>query len=60
MIFNIHFASQCTPVKIVRRILKLKYKTSKQLTFIEVGEDNILLIMKNLNVNKAQELIKND
>ena len=37
------------------RLSNFKYKTGRKLTSIEISEDYILLIVKNLNVDKALE-----
>ena len=40
-------------LKNASRIPNFKYKTDKRLTSIEISEDYILLIVKNLNADKA-------
>ena len=53
-IFNNHFASLCTPVKNGSKLPSLSYKTEKRLTFFDIKNDDILLNIKSLNVNKAR------
>ena len=50
---NNHFASQCTPIKNGSKLPNFSYKTEKTLTSFDIKDDDILLIIKNLNVNKA-------
>ena len=45
--------SQCTPIKNGGKLPNFRYKTEKRLTFFEIKDDDKLLIIKNLNVNKA-------
>ena len=52
-IFNNHFASQCTPIKNGSKLPNFIYKTEKRLISFDIKDDDILLIIKNLNVNKA-------
>ena len=52
-IFNNHFASLCTPIKNGSKLPNFSYKTDKRLTSFDIKDDDILLIIKNLNVNKA-------
>ena len=52
-IFNNHLDSQCIPIKYARKLLKFSYKTKKRLTSFDIKDDDILLIIKNLNMNKA-------
>ena len=47
--------SQCTPVKNASKLSKSMYKTCKRSTSFEISEDEILLIAKNLNVDKAHK-----
>ena len=51
--FNNHFASQCTAIKNSSKLPNFSYKTEKRLTSFDIKDDDILLIIKNLNVNKA-------
>ena len=44
---------QCTPIKNGSKLLNFSYKTEKRLTSFDIKEDDILLIIKNLKVNKA-------
>ena len=54
-IFNSHFAAQCTPVKNANVLPKFKYRTDKRLNSFTINENNIFLIIKNLNADKAHE-----
>ena len=51
--FDSQFATQCTPAKTSSKLPKLKYETKKRLNSFATNEDNIFLIIKNLDVNKA-------
>ena len=52
-IFNKHFAPLCTPIKNGSKLPSFSYKTEKRLTSVDIKDDDILLIIKNLNANKA-------
>ena len=52
-LFNNYFASQCTPIKNGRKLPNFSYKTEKILTSFDIKDDDILSIIKNLNVDKA-------
>ena len=52
-LFNNYFASQCTPIKNGSKLPNFSYKTDKILTSFDVKDDDILPIIKNLNVDKA-------
>ena len=52
-LFNNFFASQCSPVVNSSPLPNFCYKTQKRISNIEIKEDDILLIIKNLNPNKA-------
>ena len=52
-LFNNYFASQCTPIKNGSKLLNFSYKTEKILTSFDIKDDDILSIIKNLNVDKA-------
>ena len=52
-LFNNLFASQCSPVVNSIILPNFYYKTQEQISDIEIKEDGILLIIKNLNPNKA-------
>ena len=52
-IFNDHFASLCTPIKNSSKLPSFSHKTEKRLTLFDTKDDDILLIIKNVNVNKA-------
>ena len=54
-LFNSHFAAQCTPVKNANALPKFKYRTDKRLNSFTTNENNIFLIIKNLNADKAHE-----
>ena len=51
-LFNNFSAWQCSPVVNSSTLPKLSYKTQKRLSDIEIKEDDILLIIKNLNPSK--------
>ena len=51
--FNNYFASQCNPIKNGSKLPKVSYKTEKVLTSFDIKDDDILSIIKNLNVDKA-------
>ena len=52
-LFNSCFASQCTPVTNKSQLTSLEFKTSKRIEKINFTDDDIYLIIKNLNVDKA-------
>ena len=52
-LFNNFFASQCSPVVNSSTLPNFSCKTQKQISDFEIKEDDILLIIKNLNSNKA-------
>ena len=52
-IFNNFFASQSSPVVNYSSLLNFSYKTPKRISDFEIKEDDIFLIIKNLNPNKA-------
>ena len=52
-ILNNFFTSQCSPVVNSSTLPNFCYKTQKRISDIEIKEDDILLIIKNLNPNKA-------
>lgn len=52
-LFNNQFTSQCTPIKNTSRLPNFQYKTGKRLTSIEINNTDILLIIKNLHVDKT-------
>ena len=52
-LFNNFFASQCSPAVNSSTLPNFCYKTQKRISGIEINEDDILLIIKNLNPNKA-------
>ena len=54
-LFNSHFAVQCAPVKNANASPKFKYRTDKRLNSFTINENNIFLIIKNLNADKAHE-----
>ena len=51
--FNLHFSTQCTPVKTPSKLPKLKYQTKIQFSSFAISEDDIFLIIKIFDVNKA-------
>ena len=54
-LFNLHFASQCTPINNSSVLLPLEYKTNGRLASVHI-KDDIYLILKNLNPEKAHGL----
>ena len=52
-LFNNFFTSQCTPVVNSSTLCNFCCKTQKQISDIEIKEDDILLIIKKLNLDKA-------
>ena len=52
-LFNNFFASQCSPVVNSSTPHNFCDKTQKRISDIEIKEDDILLIIKNLNPNKT-------
>ena len=52
-LFNNYFASQCTPIKNGSKLPNFNYKNDKILTSFDIKDDDILLIIKNLNVDKS-------
>ena len=54
-LFNNFFASQYSPVVNSSTLPNFSYKIQKRINNIEIKEDHVLLIIKNLNPNKAHE-----
>lgn len=54
-LFSNHFSSQYTPVKNASTLSNFKYKTDKKLISFDIYADDMLLITKNLNVNKSHD-----
>ena len=52
-LFNRHFAEQCTLVQTTSTLPVFNFKTNKRLKSFEINENDLLLIIKNLNANKA-------
>ena len=52
-LFNNFSASQCSPVVNSSTLPSFSYKIQKRISDIEIKKDDILLIIKNLNPNKA-------
>ena len=52
-LFNNFFTSQCTPVVNSSTLCNFCCKTQKRISDIEIKEDDILLIIKKLNLDKA-------
>ena len=52
-IFSFRIAAQCTPVKNASTLPKFKYRTDKCLNSFTVIANDIFLITKNLNADKA-------
>ena len=51
--FNNYFASQCIPIKNGSKLPNFSYKVEKILTSLDIKNDDILPIIKNLNVDKT-------
>ena len=54
-LFNNFFASQDSPVVNSSTLPNFSYKIQKGISNIEIKEDHVLLIIKNLNPNKVHE-----
>ena len=54
-LFSNFFVSQCSPVVNSSALPNFCYKTQKRISLAEIKEDDLLLIIKNLNPNKAHE-----
>ena len=52
-LFNNYIVSQCTPIKNGSKLPNVSYKNEKTLTSFDIKDDDILPIIKNLNVDKA-------
>ena len=52
-LFNNHFTAQGTPIQNTSKLPNFKHKTDKRLTSLEINEDDMLLIIKILNLYKA-------
>ena len=52
-IFKNHFPSLCTPIKNRSKLPSFSYRTGKRIRSFDIKNDDILLTIKNLNVNKA-------
>ena len=57
-LFKNYFASQCTPIKNGSKLPNFSYKTEKILTSFDIKDDDILSIIKNVNVDKAHGWIQ--
>ena len=53
-LFNNYFAPQCTPVKNGSKLPNFSHKTWKILTSFDIKDDDIITIIKNLNVDKIR------
>ena len=53
--FNNYFSSQCVRIKSDSKLRNFSYKTEKIVTSFDIKNDDILLIIKNLNVHEAHE-----
>ena len=51
--FNNYFASQCTPIKNSSKLPNFSYKTEKIVTSFDIKDDDVLSIIKNVNVDKV-------
>ena len=52
-LFNKFFASQCTPLSNTSTLPPLTIRTDKRLSSLKINEDDILSIIKSLNLNKS-------
>ena len=52
-LFNSHFASECTPINNSSVLPPLEYKTNRQLASVNIEKDDIYLVLKNPNPEKA-------
>ena len=52
-LFNNYFVSQCTPIKNCSKRTKFSYRTERILTSFDINDDDILPVIKNVNVDKA-------
>ena len=52
-LFNIYFASQCKTIKNGSKLPNFSYKIEKILISFDIKDDDILQLIKNLNVDKA-------
>ena len=51
--FNNYFASQCTPIKNSSKLPIFSYKTEIIVTSFDIKDDDVLSIIKNINVGKV-------
>ena len=56
-LFNQHFAEQCTLVQNTGALPVFNFKTNNRLKSIDINENDLHLIIKNLNSNKAHGVI---
>ena len=52
-LFNSYVASKCTPVTNKSQLPSLEFKTAKRIEKVTFNDDDMYLIIKNLNVDKA-------
>ena len=52
-LFNQHFSEQCTLVQNTSTLPVFNFKTNNRLKSIDINENDLHLIIKNLNPNKA-------
>ena len=52
-IFNSYFSSQCKPIDISSKLPVFAYKTENRLGSVDINEEDIYLIIKNVIPNKA-------
>ena len=52
-LFNRHFAEQCTLVQNTSTLPVFNFKTNNRLKSFDINENDLHLIIKNLNANKA-------
>ena len=52
-LFNSHFVSQCIPISNSSVPPPLEYKTNGRLASLNIKEDDIYLLLKNVNPEKA-------
>ena len=52
-LYNNYFAFQCTPIKNSSKLPNFSYKIEKILTSFDIKDDDILSVIKNLDMDKA-------
>ena len=52
-LFNSFFAEQCTPIENLSTLPNFAYVTESRINTVNITEDNILSIIRSVNINKA-------